>query len=110
MTARRPRQPSKSFPWLVQYGVEPRRALPRPALVIHSLYYKEATRAYSTALHSHRMQQWFVCVHGGMDVAVDGVAHPLGPGDSLFVTPGGLRECRTRGRAPGYLIALFESD
>ena len=34
----------------------------------------------------------------------------IGPGQSVLYRPGTLREPRCRGRAPGYLVALFANQ
>ncbi len=102
--------PEKAGPWLVQYGIDAPRAPTRLPLSLDSVYYKEATPAYQVEAHSHPVAQWFVCVHGGMDIAIEGVRHQLKPGETIFVAPGSRRECWARGRAPGYLCAMFAPD
>jgi hypothetical protein len=85
-------------------GAKPAARYP---LRIEGLFYKEAGLQYHYAAHVHRATQWFVCIHGGMTVAIDGVVHQLGPEDSLLVPPRASREPWCRGRAPGYINGTF---
>jgi AraC-like DNA-binding protein len=79
-------------------------------IVIAELAYKERDRSYHWHAHSHRMHQWYVCVHGDMLIDLDGASHTLRPEQSLIVLPGTMREPRCRLKAPGYLVALFTAD
>ena len=72
-----------------------------------SLFYKEAGPNYHFAAHRHRTWQWFVCVHGDMTIAIDGVPHALGPEQSVLVAPGCVRETWCRHKAPGYVVGNF---
>ncbi|MBA3709477.1 MAG: helix-turn-helix domain-containing protein [Planctomycetes bacterium] len=76
---------------------------------ITTLYYKEADRSYYFSPHSHRVHQWYVCLHGGMTVTLDGQQRfDLNPEQSLLVPPGTMREPKCHRKAPGYLVAMFE--
>jgi AraC-like DNA-binding protein len=74
---------------------------------IQSLYYKEADRSYYFGPHAHHVHQWFVCLHGGMTITLDGLRFDLHAEQSLMVRPGTMREPRCHRQAPGYLVAMF---
>ncbi|MBA2482169.1 MAG: helix-turn-helix domain-containing protein [Planctomycetes bacterium] len=74
---------------------------------ITSLYYKEADRSYYFGPHAHSVHQWYVCLHGGMTITLDGRRIDLGAEQSLLVKPGTMREPRCHRKAPGYMVAMF---
>ncbi len=78
-----------------------------PVLFDVGLFYKEAGPNYHFAAHRHRTWQWFLCVHGDMTIAIDGVPCALAPEQSVLVPPGALRETWCRHKAPGYVVGNF---
>jgi AraC-like DNA-binding protein len=74
-----------------------------------TLFYRETDRSYEIAPHVHRIHQWYVLLHGGVDVTLDGKHIELHPEQSIIVPPLATRGYRCRERAPGYLVAVFES-
>jgi len=80
----------------------------RLPLRVETLFYRETDRAYLVAPHFHRVHQWYVVLHGGVDMVVDDATFTLHPTQSLIIPPGAVRSPRARGRAPGYLVAIFE--
>lgn len=83
-------------------------AQPEPLRIV-VIFYREAGLDYHTPAHTHPVHQWFVCLHGGLTILVDGVAHDLQPGEGLLIPPGAVREPWCRRRAPGYLVLIFEA-
>lgn len=81
--------------------------VPVAPIAIHELFYREAGTDYHIAEHAQPLLQWYVCVHGAVLTRLAGREIELGPGQSVLYRPGVLREPRCRGRAPGYLIAIF---
>jgi AraC-like DNA-binding protein len=79
-------------------------------LRIEALFYREAGLDYHVDAHSHRIHQWFFCLHGGLTISVDGVFHELRPEDSLIIPPGAERETWCRNRAPGYLVTVVDAS
>jgi AraC-like DNA-binding protein len=78
-------------------------------LSIDSLFYREADTAYHVQEHSQPLHQWYMCVHGSIAIRLEAGTSILGPGQSILYRPGTLREPRCRGRAPGYLVAIFHN-
>ena len=76
---------------------------------IDSLFYREASLAYHTGAHEHRVHQWFFCLHGGMTIAVNGTFFELHPEESLVIPPKASRETWCRQKAPGYLVCIFDT-
>ncbi len=76
---------------------------------IDTLFYRETGRSYSIAPHAHRIHQWYLLVHGGVDMELDSGTVALSPGQSIIIPPNLARSPRCRGRAPGYLVAVFEA-
>ena len=76
-------------------------------LAIHSLFYREADADYHVDEHAQPVHQWYVCVHGSISVRLAGKAMLLNAGQGVLYRPGTKREPRCRGRAPGYLVAVF---
>ena len=76
-------------------------------LRIESLFYREADTAYHVQEHAQALHQWYLCVHGSIAIRLNKQLVVLDPGQSVLYRPGTLREPRCRGRAPGYLVALF---
>ena len=76
---------------------------------IEMLFYRETDRAYAIAPHAHAIHQWYLLVHGGVDMQLEDRTLALRPGESVIIPPGMLRSPRCRDRAPGYLVAVFEA-
>ncbi len=76
---------------------------------IDALFYREADRSYRIAPHMHRIHQWYVLLHGGVNIILDGQVIELHPEQSIVMPPGAMREIHCRQKAPGYLVAVFES-
>ncbi len=75
---------------------------------LDTLFYRETDRAYQVAPHVHRIHQWYLLLHGGVDMELEGRTLHLGPGQSVIIPPLAVRAPRCRDRAPGYLVAIFE--
>jgi AraC-like DNA-binding protein len=89
----------------------PQPARPGPdalPLRVDSLFYREADRAYLVAPHVHRVHQWYVLLHGGVDMVIGERTIALHPEQSVVVPPGAVRSPRCRAKAPGYLVAIVE--
>ena len=54
---------------------------------IDSLFYREASLAYHTGAHEHRVHQWIYCMHGGMTVSINGSFFELHPEESIVIPP-----------------------
>lgn len=77
------------------------------AIQLRTLFYREADRTYGVQPHVHQATQYYHCVHGGLEVGIEGRVFHLQPGDGVLVPPGAVRRCR-RLRSPlGYLVAIF---
>jgi AraC-like DNA-binding protein len=72
-----------------------------------AMFYREADLAYHVDAHRHTVHQIFICVHGGMTVAIDGVPFELKPDEAVIVPPDAERETWCHRRAPGYVSATF---
>jgi AraC-like DNA-binding protein len=80
---------------------------PLPLRLDH-LFLREADPAWTVEPHAHaELFQWYACVHGTMLVHADGRELMLSAERSVLVLPGRDRDVRNRGRACGYLVALF---
>jgi AraC-like DNA-binding protein len=79
----------------------------RLPIVVRDLFYREAGPGYHVAEHDQPLHQWYVCIHGTVATRLAGTELVLGPGQSVLYRPGVRREPRCRGRAPGYLVAVF---
>jgi AraC-like DNA-binding protein len=79
-----------------------------PPIRVSDVSYKETDLSYDIKPHIHRIHQWYICLHGGMTIPVDGVTHELHPEQSLIVAPGSVRAPRCRRKAPGYMVVMFE--
>lgn len=77
---------------------------------IDSLFYREASLAYHTGAHEHRVHQWLFCMHGGMTVSINGSFFELHPEESIVIPPKASRETWCRQKAPGYLVCIFEAS
>jgi AraC-like DNA-binding protein len=77
-------------------------------LAIHALFYREAPRAWSVGSHHHRVHQWYCCIHGTLRLELAGRPLELGPEQSVVVRPLVPRRLEAPGRAPGYLVAVFD--
>lgn len=78
-------------------------------LAIHSLHYREAVRRWRVDTHHHRVHQWYCCIHGALELTLEGQTLALGPEQSVLVRPNARRHLEAPDRAPGYLVALFEN-
>ena len=76
---------------------------------IDSLFYREASLAYHTGAHEHRVHQWIYCMHGGMTVSINGSFFELHPEESIVIPPKANRETWCRQKAPGYLVCIFDA-
>jgi AraC-like DNA-binding protein len=74
-----------------------------PPIRIDRLAYKEAGLDYHFDEHSHPNTQWFLCVFGGMTIAIDDTMYELHPEESILIAPHARREPWCRDRAPGYI-------
>ena len=70
--------------------------------------YREAESSYHTALHSHNCYQFYGLLRGNVDMQIDDRTHELGPGQCIIVPPDLMRAPSCAGRAPRYLIAMFD--
>jgi AraC-like DNA-binding protein len=59
--------------------------------------------------HRHQHEQWFYCHRGLLPVTIDGVPHPLGPGEAVLIRPGAVRALEASPRRRCYAFALFEN-
>lgn len=74
------------------------------------LFVLEQNNAYlgGPPRHLHLAQEeWFYVVTGSYVVEVDGVEHPLGPGDSLLAPRGVTHTWALVGNAPGRMVVAF---
>ena len=79
-----------------------------PLLRIRVAFYREADPAWQVDEHDHDIHQWYLCVHGGLHVRVDGTVHELEAERSVIVPPKARRELLGLRRAPGYLVLIFD--
>jgi len=77
-------------------------------LRVEVLFYRETDRDYVIGPHYHRIHQWYVLLHGGVDMTINDRTFALHPNQSIIIPPGAVRSPRARARAPGYLVAVFE--
>ena len=76
-------------------------------LRIETLFYREAGRHLFVERHAHRVHQWYCCIHGRLDIGIDGAQLELHPEESVLVRPGTPRDVSCTQRAPGYLVLIF---
>ncbi len=74
-----------------------------------TIWYKEASRSYTSGAHVHRVHQWYCLLRGSIKSTIDGETFLLRPGESLIIRPGSTREHRCVGKAPAYLFAIFRN-
>jgi AraC-like DNA-binding protein len=74
------------------------------------LYCIEAGRDYRFGAHRHESYQWYCVLQGDVKQSIDARALVLGDLQSVLIPPGVVREPRCVGRAPRYLVALFEAE
>ena len=77
------------------------------ALSVRQCCYREAAPDWYVEPHRHDIHQWYLCLHGLVQVRHGGTLHDLGPERSFLVPPDCDRELVCPGRAPGYLFAIF---
>lgn len=76
-------------------------------LRIDTLFYREADLHLYVEKHAHYVLEWYCCIHGRLDIVLDGQLYALQPEQSLIVRPGVEREVSCPQRAPGYIVAIF---
>lgn len=78
------------------------------ALRVRHVFYREADPDWQVGDHQHDVHQWFCCLRGALRVRMGGRAVELGAERSVIVPPGQRRELLQTGKAPGYVVAIFD--
>jgi len=78
-------------------------------LHLHALVYREAGPGYQTKVHANLPWQWYCCIYGGVDYWLDGETLSLAPEQSVLIPPRAERSPGSRGKAPGYIYAMFDN-
>lgn len=78
------------------------------ALRVRHVFYREADPDWRVDEHHHDVHQWYICLHGAMRVRLGEQVHELSAERSVVVPPMQPRELFQAGRAPGYVVAIFD--
>ncbi len=77
-------------------------------LTIRELAYREIESSYQVAMHSHNCYQFYCVLRGDVEMQVEDRSLQLGPGQCVIVPPHLKRAPRCNGRAPRYVVAMFD--
>lgn len=65
----------------------------------------EPNKRLSYQKHAKRSEHWFI-ISGQATVIVDGIAHQVGPGQSIDIAVGQAHRCENRGKEPVVFIEI----
>jgi AraC-like DNA-binding protein len=82
--------------------------VPSP-IAVETLFARAAPRDYAIEEHVQYQHQWYCVVGGDVETVLDGTPVVLSAGQSVFIPPGMKRAPRCIGRAPHYVVAIFEN-
>jgi len=76
---------------------------------VQTIFYREVGPDYAIDDHEHKLYQWYACLQGEVTHNVNGKDYVLKPEQSLLIPPLAKRSPFSSGKAPGYIVALFDS-
>lgn len=79
-------------------------------IVIHDLFYREATQSYHVPAHTLKTMQWYCVIHGSVEQRIDHKAFPLRSMESLLIPAHAIREPRARAKSVAYIVCTFENQ
>ena len=77
-------------------------------ITLRELAYREAESSYDIAMHTHNCYQFYGVIGGQVEMRFQKQVVPLQPGQCIIVPPEHERGPRCTGKAPRYVIAMFD--
>lgn len=78
-------------------------------IILQHAFYRETDSRYAVGRHLHTVDQWYLVMHGRVRMQFDDASVDLGPEESVLIPAGMPRAPACAGKAPGYLVVIFEN-